>query len=163
MPQLEGKPFGPVGRVEILCCWWITSKAASDEWGSLYGKLAQKRQMNVNHSAVGVLAENLFDNIPMGVQAGWRGGQCSLEFLPLAFNIMNTNQYWFSCMFCWLPVVKKNCCWRRMDFEWIKCLFSERRTGVLSRTWQLRFRCQPSRPFTYNFTLDRECLRCECR
>lgn len=84
MPRLGSKPFGSAGRVsESWCCWWITSKAGSDEWGSLYGKLPQKRQMNVNHSAVVVLAENLFDNIPKGVQTEqWQGGQYSLESPP---------------------------------------------------------------------------------
>lgn len=82
-------------------------------WGrNLYRKLFQIRQMNVNHSAVISLVK---------IHSTTR--QAS------RFNIMNTNQYWFSCMFCWLLAVKRKskvrCVEGRMDFEWKKCLFSE--------------------------------------
>lgn len=65
---------------------------------------------------------------PPGARAGWEEAPYTRSN---RFSIMNTNQYWFSCMFCWLLVVRRKKCavdvsgGEGMDLEWMKCLFSE--------------------------------------
>ena len=61
-------------------------------------------------------------------------------FFSLHFNIMNTNQYWFFCMFYWLLGCKRELLLKaKWISEWIKCWFFYflpwcRFFGALSRT-----------------------------
>lgn len=161
-PQLESELFGSAGRVLESRVVGGSRRRLAATSGEVYTGSCPKNDKWMSITLPSLCLLKIYSTTyRRGCRrSGGKVGNTRSNPLHCRFNIMNTNQYWFSCMFCWLPVVKKNCCWRRTDFEWIKCLFSERRTRVLSRTWQLRFRCQLSRPFTFNFsfTLDRECI-----